>query len=84
MDPAFNDKGFFGSRISPDSTILRKQTKNRWKQKFLMRLCWKQRRQPPLETKTVASTNRSLGMLRWLDVKQDSDLLIAEQELVEA
>jgi len=49
-----------------------------------MRLCWKQRRQPPLETKTVASTNRSLGMLRWLDVKQDSDLLIAEQELVEA
>ncbi len=46
---------------------------------------WKQRRQPPLETKTVASTIRNLGMLRWLDIKPDADLPVAEEEeLVEA
>jgi uncharacterized protein YwgA len=46
---------------------------------------WKQRRQPPLEPKTVASTIRNLGMLRWLDVKPDVDLLVAEEEeLVES
>jgi hypothetical protein len=46
---------------------------------------WKQRRQPPLETKMVASTIRNLGMLRWLDVKPDVDLPVAEEEeLVEA
>ncbi len=41
---------------------------------------WKQRRQPPLEPTTVASTIRNLGMLRWLDVKPDTDLLVAEEE----
>lgn len=41
---------------------------------------WKQRRQPPLEPKTVASTIRNLGMLRWLDVKPDTDLPVAEEE----
>jgi hypothetical protein len=45
---------------------------------------WKQRRQPPLETKTVASTIRNLGVLRWLDGKPDIDLPVAEEELVEA
>ena len=46
---------------------------------------WKQRRQPPLEAKTVASTIRNLGMLRWLDVKPDVDLPVTEEEeLIEA
>jgi O-acetyl-ADP-ribose deacetylase (regulator of RNase III)/uncharacterized protein YwgA len=45
---------------------------------------WKQRRQPPLEAKTVASTIRNLGMLGWLDVKPDATLpLVEEEELVE-
>jgi hypothetical protein len=41
---------------------------------------WKQRRQPPLEEKMVASTIRNLGMLRWLDVKPDASLPVAEEE----
>src|SRR6185295_6483861 len=41
---------------------------------------WKQRRHPPLETKTVASTIRNLGMLRWLDVKPDISLPVVEEE----
>ena len=46
---------------------------------------WKQRRQPPLDAQTVASTIRNLGMLRWLDVKPDTNLPVAEEEeLVEA
>src|SRR5882724_1927790 len=41
---------------------------------------WKQKRQPPLEEKMVASTIRNLGMLRWLDVKPDADLPVTEEE----
>ncbi len=41
---------------------------------------WKQRCQPPLEAQVVASTIRNLGMLRWLDVKPDADLPVAEEE----
>lgn len=45
---------------------------------------WKQRRQPPLDEKTVASAIRNLGMLRWLDVKPDAHLpVLEEEELVE-
>jgi len=47
-------------------------------------LQWKQRRKPPLDTPTVASAIRNLGMLRWLDVKPDARLPVPEEELVEA
>jgi O-acetyl-ADP-ribose deacetylase (regulator of RNase III) len=41
---------------------------------------WKQRRQPPLAVSMVASTIRNLGMLRWLDVRPDAGLPVAEEE----
>jgi uncharacterized protein YwgA/O-acetyl-ADP-ribose deacetylase (regulator of RNase III) len=45
---------------------------------------WKQRRRPPLNTLEVATAIRNLGMLRWLDVKPDVNLPLAEdEELVE-
>lgn len=44
-------------------------------------LQWKQKRRPPLDVPTVASTIRNLGMLRWLDVKPDSDLPVSAEEL---
>lgn len=47
-------------------------------------LQWKQRRKPPLDTPTIASAIRNLGMLRWLDVKPDARLPLPEEELVEA
>ena len=39
---------------------------------------WKQKRRPPLDESTVASTIRNLGMLRWLDVKPDAALRVPE------
>jgi uncharacterized protein YwgA/O-acetyl-ADP-ribose deacetylase (regulator of RNase III) len=43
-------------------------------------LQWKQRRKPPLDTPTIASAIRNLGMLRWLEVKPDADLPVEEEE----
>lgn len=43
-------------------------------------LQWKQRRRPPLKALEVATAIRSLGMLRWLDVKPDVNLPVAEEE----
>jgi O-acetyl-ADP-ribose deacetylase (regulator of RNase III)/uncharacterized protein YwgA len=43
---------------------------------------WKQKRRPPLDKSVVASIIRNLGMLRWLDVKPDSSLPVAEDECV--
>jgi O-acetyl-ADP-ribose deacetylase (regulator of RNase III)/uncharacterized protein YwgA len=40
---------------------------------------WKQRRFPPLDEATVASTIRNLGMLHWLDVKPDGRLPVSEE-----
>jgi len=45
---------------------------------------WKQRRRPPLDDLTVASTIRNLGMLRWLDVKASPDLPLPEEESLAA
>jgi uncharacterized protein YwgA len=45
---------------------------------------WKHRRRPPLDTVTVASTIRNLGMLGWLNVNPDEALPVPEEELVEA
>lgn len=47
-------------------------------------LQWKHRRRPPIDTFTVASTIRNLGMLRWLNVKPDESLPVPEEELVDA
>ncbi len=41
---------------------------------------WKQRRRPPLESKSVASTIRNLGMLRWLNAKVDPNLPVSDEE----
>lgn len=41
---------------------------------------WKQKRRPPLDEITVASTVRNLGMLRWLNVKASADLPLPEEE----
>lgn len=43
---------------------------------------WKQRRRPPLDETTVASTIRNLGMLGWLDVQADSELPLPEDSEV--
>jgi O-acetyl-ADP-ribose deacetylase (regulator of RNase III)/uncharacterized protein YwgA len=43
---------------------------------------WKQKRRPLLDKSVVASIIRNLGMLRWLDVKPDSSLPVAEDECV--
>jgi len=40
---------------------------------------WKQRRKPPLDKATIASTIRNLGMLHWLDVKPDATLPVFEE-----
>lgn len=45
---------------------------------------WKQRRRPPLDRNTVASTIRNLATLRWLTVKADPDLPVAEEEALPA
>lgn len=45
---------------------------------------WKQKRRPPLDEITVASTIRNLGMLRWLKVKASSDLPLPEEEALAA
>lgn len=47
-------------------------------------MLWKQKRRPPLDIPTVASTIRNLGMLHWLDVKQDVGLPVAEEDFVMA
>jgi len=45
---------------------------------------WKQKRRPPLDEATVASTIRNLGMLRWLNVKASLDLPLPEAEALAA
>ena len=45
---------------------------------------WKQKRRPPLDEVTVASTIRNLGMLRWLDLKSSPDLRLAEEDALAA
>lgn len=45
---------------------------------------WKQKRRPPLDEVTVASTIRNLGMLRWLKVKPSSELPLPEEEALAA
>lgn len=43
---------------------------------------WKQRRRPPLDETTVATTIRNLGMLGWLDVQADNTLPLPEDSEV--
>lgn len=45
---------------------------------------WKQKRRPPFDEVTVASTIRNLGMLRWLNVKASPDLPLPEEEALAA
>lgn len=45
---------------------------------------WKQKRRPPLDRKTVASTIRNLATLRWLPVKADPNLPVPEEEAIPA
>ncbi len=45
---------------------------------------WKQKRRPPLDRNTVASTIRNLATLRWLTVKADPNLPVAEEEALSA
>jgi O-acetyl-ADP-ribose deacetylase (regulator of RNase III)/uncharacterized protein YwgA len=47
-------------------------------------LQWKQKRRPRLDEAVVASTIRNLGMLRWLDVRPDSNLPVLEEESIPA
>jgi O-acetyl-ADP-ribose deacetylase (regulator of RNase III) len=41
---------------------------------------WKQRRRPPLDEMTVASTIRNLGMLRWIKANPSTDLPLPDDE----
>lgn len=43
---------------------------------------WKQKRRPPLDQYTVASTIRNLATLRWLAVKADPKLPVPEEEAI--
>lgn len=43
---------------------------------------WKQKRRPPLNDKEVALTIRNLGMLHWLSVKPDTQLIDVEEDAV--
>lgn len=43
---------------------------------------WKQRRRPPLDRNTVASTIRNLATLRWLSVKADPGFPVSDEEEV--
>lgn len=45
---------------------------------------WKQKRRPPLDRNTVASTIRNLATIRWLTVKADPNLPVAEEEALPA
>ena len=45
---------------------------------------WKQKRRPPLDQNTVASTIRNLATLRWLAVKADPNLPVPEEEAIRA
>lgn len=45
---------------------------------------WKQKRRPPLDRNTVASTIRNLATLRWLTVKADPNLPVTEEEALPA
>lgn len=45
---------------------------------------WKQKRRPPLDEPAVVSTIRNLGMLRWLDVKPDPNLVVSNEEFAPA
>lgn len=41
---------------------------------------WKQKRRPPLDQNSVASTIRNLAALRWLSVKSDPTLSVPDEE----
>ena len=41
---------------------------------------WKQKRRPPLDEVTVASTIRNLGMLRWLNARPSNGLPVPDDE----
>ncbi|MEW6544909.1 MAG: macro domain-containing protein [Nitrospirota bacterium] len=43
---------------------------------------WKQKRRPPFDKNTVASTIRNLATLKWLAVKADPKLPVSEEEAV--
>lgn len=43
---------------------------------------WKQKRRPPLDQPTVASTIRNLATLKWLAVKADPKLPVPEEEAI--
>lgn len=45
---------------------------------------WKQKRRPPLDQHTVASTIRNLATLKWLAVKADPKLPMPEEEAIPA
>lgn len=45
---------------------------------------WKQKRRPPLDQNTVASTIRNLATLQWLTVKADPHLPVADEEALPA
>lgn len=43
---------------------------------------WKQKRRPPLDRHTVASTIRNLATLKWLAVQADPKLPVSEEEAI--
>jgi uncharacterized protein YwgA len=43
---------------------------------------WKQRRRPPLDEMSIASTIRNLGMLGWLDIQPDEKLPVCDEDTV--
>lgn len=44
---------------------------------------WKQKRRPPLDRNEVAHAIRSMGMLRWLNVKASPELPVSEESLLD-
>jgi hypothetical protein len=45
---------------------------------------WKQKRRPPLDRSTIASTIRNLATLKWLAVTADPNLPVPDEEAIPA
>ncbi len=70
------------STVIYSTDLLRKATKTPPEETAVLEsvMQWKQKRRPPINQSTVASTIRNLAILRWLDLKPAVNLPLSEEE----
>jgi uncharacterized protein YwgA len=70
------------STVIYSTDLLRKATKTPPEETAVLEsvMQWKQKRRPPINQSTVASTIRNLAILRWLDLKPAVNLPLPEEE----